>query len=172
MHLAFVRVAHMHAPVDGVIQQGNRLVVGSDEHIHLRVPAFRQLRLFRQAHVVHIPVVHQGFQRGNDLRRQQADTAHKGQHSVSLPIGKGTNTPPNDVGGHGYHGQPDGNTLGIPGKPSALYRGFALHFHRLQEKLPQTAAGQKGADKKHPDQKPRQSRVGGKRSAPERHMFL
>ncbi|MPN04730.1 hypothetical protein SDC9_151975 [bioreactor metagenome] len=44
MHLALVRIIHIRQGVHGFIKQLDRLVVGRDNHVHIRIPALWNLR--------------------------------------------------------------------------------------------------------------------------------
>ncbi|MPM87996.1 hypothetical protein SDC9_135097 [bioreactor metagenome] len=76
MHLALVRIIHVGNRVHGFIDQLDRLVVGCDQHVHIRIPGGRnlwQLEL-HLADMTLAPVELVGAQRGGDFAAEQQNT--------------------------------------------------------------------------------------------------
>lgn len=158
VHLAAVGIAHMLAAIGRLVQQGDLLVVGRDEHIHIRVQFGGNLRLFRHKHVVHVGIMQKSLEGRDALRRRQKNAAHEGQNSIFLNAGNGENPSPQDVNHHRDRSEPHQNPVRFLGELDVLYASAPLHAYASpSEKAVSTdlpiAARQHGADQKGKNQR-------------------
>ncbi|MPM08556.1 hypothetical protein SDC9_54869 [bioreactor metagenome] len=84
VHLALIRIIQKRYGVDRLVEQFDRLVVSSDQHVHIRVPVQRYLRAF-DIHPVEValaPVEFVCAKRRGNFAAQQQNTEHQRNGAV------------------------------------------------------------------------------------------